>query len=265
MIDDAQELLARERALLVQQLLRHRDLADVVQQAGDADALRDVGGEAEVEGEGAGEIADALRVAARVAVLRFQRQRQRADHVLRLLEVGVVLLDAQQRVDARHELEAVQRIVDEVVRAGDDRLLPHARCCGATSARSPAGTPTAGRRAAPSASTSRRLRRHQQVEQHDVDRLALEHLQRLAPHSRARTSSMFAPASVAATSSRFIAVVVDAQDAAPSARAADACAATVAAFGTSSSSDDGEEAHELDGRTRRPPLPRRAAASPRLR
>ena len=121
---------------LLSSALRHGDLADVVQQSRDADALRvSCGIEAEVQRERARQIADALRMAARVAVLRLERQRQRADHVLRLLEIGVVLLDAQQRVDARHQLEPVQRIVDEVVRAGDDRFLPHLRCCDATSGR----------------------------------------------------------------------------------------------------------------------------------
>ena len=67
MVDDAQELVARQRSLLVEQRLRNGDLADVVQQAGDAHALGGLVAEAEVEGEGAGEIADALRVAARVA------------------------------------------------------------------------------------------------------------------------------------------------------------------------------------------------------
>ncbi|MND04845.1 hypothetical protein D3C83_252960 [compost metagenome] len=67
-----------------------------MQQPGHADRLRLRGGQADIQRERAAEIAHALRMPAGVAVLRFQGQRERADHVLRLFEVGVVLADAQQ-------------------------------------------------------------------------------------------------------------------------------------------------------------------------
>ena len=92
---------------LFKQRFRHRDLADVVEQArrcGSARLPRSSIPRCRANAQR--EIADALRVTARVGVLRLERQRERADHVLALLEVGVVVLDAQQRADARRSARA---------------------------------------------------------------------------------------------------------------------------------------------------------------
>ena len=141
--------------------------------------------EAEMQGEGARQIADALRVSARVAVLRLQGQGQRADDVLGLLEVRVVFLDAQQGADARDQLEAVEGVVDEVVRTGHDCVLPQLR---ATVRRQDDHrqelVPGVG------AQISQRLGAildgHDEIEQDDVDAVALDDLLGVQRRSRRR-------------------------------------------------------------------------------
>ncbi len=178
MIDDPEELLARQRALLVEQRLRHGDLTDVVQQPGDANAISGSVAESKVEGEGAGQVADALGVTARVLILRFQCQRQRADHAVRLLEIGVIVLDAQQRLDARDQLQPVQRIGDEIVGSGHDRFLAHR-------AAAVRGEDDDRQKLMPRIGAQQAQRlvavhyRHEKVEQDDVDPVAIDDLHRL--------------------------------------------------------------------------------------
>src|SRR5205814_922395 len=127
MIDDAHELLAREWSLFIEQRFGHGDLADVVEQTRGANSLRGFNWQPNVQRERAREIADALRMSARVAVLRFESQRERADDVLRLFEIAVIVLDAQQRLNARDQLETIERIAEEIVGAVDDRRLTQLR------------------------------------------------------------------------------------------------------------------------------------------
>ena len=70
-------LVARERAVLVQQLLGHGELADVVQQRGVGDALDVIAGEPEHHRDAAGEADELLGVLVGVVVALLDRRGQR--------------------------------------------------------------------------------------------------------------------------------------------------------------------------------------------
>ena len=123
MVDHSQELVLSQRSRLVQKRFRHGDFSDVMEQSGGADALRFILIESEVGGETVPQIGYTLRVAARVLVLCLECQGKGADDVLCLLEIGPVIGQSEQRADAGRELEAVNGVGEEVVGAGDDRLL----------------------------------------------------------------------------------------------------------------------------------------------
>ena len=77
---------------------------------------------------------------------------------------------------------AVQRIVDEIVRAGHDRVLPHR--AAAMRGQHDDRQELVARIGAQQAQRLRAvLHRHEQIEQHDVDAVAVDDLDRLARRS----------------------------------------------------------------------------------
>ena len=72
-----------QRAGLAQDVVRDADLADVVEEAGDADGRDDVGIEAEATGQEDAVPGDVLGMLLRVAVLRVDGEDQSLEHVER--------------------------------------------------------------------------------------------------------------------------------------------------------------------------------------
>ena len=109
------ELARVEPAFLVEDRLGDADLADVVELSGDAQQVALAVGQPEGAPELGGQHADPLGVAAGVGVLGLEGRGQREDHALVLLEVPEVVAEAQQRLDAGDQLQAVDGQDQEVV------------------------------------------------------------------------------------------------------------------------------------------------------
>ncbi len=95
------EFFGRERAGLLEDAVVHADLADVVQQGGDAQAVEVLGGETQLSADEQGIVSDAIGMAARVGILFVDGGGEHADGAKEefavflggLLQLGDIALD----------------------------------------------------------------------------------------------------------------------------------------------------------------------------
>ena len=110
------------RRRLSDQRLRDADHADVVQHRPFDDGLFFVARHAELVAQLRGVVGDALHVPERVRALVLQRAREREDDVLAGVELLAQIANLDQRSDAAAQLFAIDRLVEEIVRAAFERL-----------------------------------------------------------------------------------------------------------------------------------------------
>ena len=114
--------LGGERPFLQENRIGHRNLSDVVNDAGAAKRGDLFGFEAQARAEKRGNFREALAVAVSGRIARFDAAREAEKNGFGIFEFVGVIFQAQQRTRAREKLVEVDRLAEEIVRACVDSL-----------------------------------------------------------------------------------------------------------------------------------------------
>ena len=114
-------LVVPERPGLVQDVLRHGDLADVVEQGPVGHALEVVAPESHVRGEARRAVGEVPAVVPQVDVLGLDGVRQRHHDGVRLLHAPRPGATPKRAAQTRQQLQLLEGLGDEVVRARVER------------------------------------------------------------------------------------------------------------------------------------------------
>src|SRR5947209_7326935 len=113
-------LFRGEARSLLQNVVRDRDLADVVQIAAALQGEDRVVVESDMASEAAGIGGESSAVVARVGIARLDSECERYKYGFSVLKLVRKLLELQQRRNASEEFFWIQRFTEEVVRSGFD-------------------------------------------------------------------------------------------------------------------------------------------------
>ena len=115
MLPDLDELLRVERSGLGEDRVQDPDLADVVQQRAAVKLIELFLFHPEPRADVPRRVGDPVHVTARVRFFRLDRRGQRKDDLLGVVELVVDRLEPQRRLDASHQLDALDRLGHEVI------------------------------------------------------------------------------------------------------------------------------------------------------